>query len=149
MEGAYGSVDTVNLWEDSGNFWPTEETYNTTNYEWQSAFDVDGRFAQDKTCVSITLHPPAVAQEADWNRVMALNSVTSSAYLNARKYIKEGQSGEAQAYRGYGAGRLATTVLNGGDWANALSGPELQSIVTQKKADLDRRAHCIQDTPGA
>ena len=81
--------------------------------------------------MSITLHPPAVAQEADWNRVIALNTnPLSEANRNARTYIKEGQSGEAQAYRGYGAGWLATTVLDGGDWANALSGPELQSIVS-------------------
>ena len=131
MTGEYGA-SSADLWAYSGNFWPTTKAYDTTSHEWQTAFDVDGLFAEDKTCVSITLHPPAVAQEADWNRVIESASSTAEQVTSAKTSIRTGQSGEAQAYRAYGAGRLATTVLNGGDWANALSGPELQSIITQK-----------------
>jgi hypothetical protein len=50
-------------------------------------------------------------------------------------------------YRGYGAGKLASAVLDGGDWATAVSRTELQSIVTMALDTKQSPDSCVPGPP--
>jgi hypothetical protein len=65
----------------------------------------------------------------------------------ARAALSEGMSGEAMCYRGYGAGKLASTVLDGGDWATALSGTEMQAILTTPLDAKQNPDSCVPGPP--
>ena len=46
-------------------------------------------------------------------------------------------------YRGYGGGRVAGTDLLNGDWANALTGEEMKTIVTTPYTDGKNPCSCV------